>query len=418
MLRTYKFRLYPTKENEQILLWTLDKCRFVYNYLLEQKSNSNMRRGDMQSLLPKLKKEKPELQNVYSKTLQYENYRLHSNIITLSRLKKNGKRVGKLRFKGRAWFKTFTYNQSGFSITEHNTRFDTLHLSKIGDIPMLMHRKIEGNIKQITIKNSPSGKWFVSITAETKEKAKPTEKNKKVGIDLGLNSYVHDSYNNRIDNPRCLNRSLRKLAREQRRLSRKKKASKNKEKQRVKVARVYEKIVSQRNDFLHKLSRHYANNYSFISVEKLNINGMTRNRYLARSIIDASWSRFIRMLEYKAESAGIQVMKVDPTGTTQKCSQCGSIVRKSLAMRTHKCSCGFVADRDYNSAINILKKALGQELPEFTPVETESLPLNWYDARFACVHPEKGQVQSQKQEAPLRNMGVVHIYKGKTRYHS
>lgn len=374
MQRTYKFRLYPTKDNEQRMLWTLDRCRLVYNHLLEQKSNNNLKRGELQSLLPELKKERPELQGVHSKTLQYENYRLHSNITALSRLKKKGKKVGRLRFKGKAWFKTFTYNQSGFSITEHETRFDTLHLSKIGDIPMLMHREIKGRIKQITIKHTQTGKWFASITAETKEEVNPTQNKDKVGIDLGLNSFVHDSDNSRCDHPRCLNKSLKKLAREQRRLSRKKKGSKNRAKQKVRVAKVHENIVNQRDDFLHKLSRQYIDNYGIIAVEDLRITNMVKNHHLSRSITDASWSRFIQMLEYKAESAGVQVMKVEARNTTQICSQCGNIVRKSLAVRMHRCSCGFVADRDYNSALTILQRALGQELSEYTPVEIEPIP--------------------------------------------
>lgn len=386
---TYKFRLYPTKDNEQRMLWTLDKCRFVYNYLLEQKSNNQLKRWELQSLLSELKKERPELQGVYSKTLQFENYRLHSNLTAISRMKKKGRKVGRLRFKGKAWFKTFTYNQSGFSITARDARFDILHLSKIGSIPMLMHRKIEGKIKQVTIKHTQTGKWFASITTEIKEEVKPTQNKNKVGIDLGLNSFVHDSDNNRCNHPRCLNKSLKKLAWEQRKLSRKKKGSKNKAKQRVKVARVHEKVVNQRDDFLHKLSRQYINHYGVIVVEDLKIINMVKVCNFSRSIIDASWSRFTQMFEYKAESAGVQVVKVEARNTTQKCSQCGKIVRKSLAVRIHKCSCGFTANRDYNSALNILR----QGLSEFTPVETEPLLLS-----------NQGQVQSQKQEAPCKSL--------------
>jgi putative transposase len=394
MQRTYKFRLYPTKENEQKLLWTLDRCRFVYNQMLDELNKQNKpNRLKLQAMLPKLKQQHSELKDVYSKALQYETYRLFSNLRALARLKKNKKKVGKLRFKGRYWFKTFSYNQSGFKIIKHTTRFDTLHLSKIGDIPMLMHRKIEGEIKQVTIKHQPSGRWFVSIIAETKEIVKPTQNTNKIGIDLGLKNFVYDSDGNKFEHPRCLSKSLNKLAKEQRKLSRKKKSSKNRIKQRIKVARVHEKIINQRDDFLHKLSRHYVERYGFIAVENLNIKGIVRNHYLARSIIDASWSRFIQMLEYKAESAGIQVVKVDPKGTTQKCSQCGRIIKKSLAVRTHKCSCGLIIDRDYNSTINILKKALGREPSEFTPVETEPLLLS-----------NQGQVQSQKQEAPCKSV--------------
>lgn len=321
-----------------------------------------------------LKKEHPDLLNVYSKTLQYENYRLFSNLRALSQLKKNGKKVGRLRFKGKHWFKTFTYNQSGFKIIEHDIRYDTLHLSKIGDIPFIMHRNIQGKIKQLTIKHMPSGRWFVSVTAETMEKIKKTANSKKVGIDLGLNNLVYDSDGNKINHPRYMNRSLEKMKKEQRKLSRKKRRSNNRVNQRVKVARIHEKIVNQRDDFLHKLSRHYVDNYGFIACENLNIRNMVRNHYLARSIIDASWSRFTQMLEYKAERAGVRVVKVEPRGTTQTCSHCGRIVHKKLWNRIHECECGLTIDRDYNSAINILNKALGQELSEYTPVETEPLP--------------------------------------------
>jgi len=387
MQRAYKFRLYPTKENEQKLLWTLDRCRFVYNQMLDGLNKQGKpNRYELQATLPKLKQQYSELKDIHSKTLQYEPYRLFSNLKALSHLKKNGKKVGKLRFKGRAWFKTFSYNQSGFKIIEHDTRYDILRLSKIGDVPFIMHREIKGNIKQVTIKHQPSGRWFVSIIAETKEEIKLTQNINKIGIDLGLDNFVYDSDGNKTNHPRCLNKSLNKLAKEQRKLSRKKKGSKNKTKQRIKLARTHEKIVNQRDDFLHKLSRYYANSYGFIAIENLNIKNMVRNHHLAKSITDASWSRFIQILEYKAESAGIQVMKVDAKNTTQKCSQCGNTVKKSLAVRIHKCSCGFVADRDYNSAINIIKRALGQELPEYTPVETEPLLI-------------REQVSSQKQEA-------------------
>jgi len=392
MQRTYKFRMYPTKDNERKLEWTLEKCRLVYNDMLEGLNNQDKpNRYELQAMLPKLKEQFPELKGVHSKTLQYEPYRLFSNLRALSELKNNGRKVGRLRFKGRGWFKTFTYNQTGFKITPHETRYDTLCLSKIGDIPFIKHRDIEGQIKQVTVKRQLSGRWFVSITAETKEEPEKTTNTMKVGIDLGLDSFVHDTNGTKTDHPRCLRKSLDKLKREQRRLSRKKKGSNNRKRQRTKVARVHEWVVNQRDDFLHKLSHYYTANYGFIGAEHLNVSGMVRNHYLAQSIMDASWSRFIQMLSYKAESAGSQLVMVDPKGTTQRCSQCGRIVKKSLAVRTHRCPCGFVADRDYNSAINTLNKALGREPSEFTPVETEPLP-------------HSGQVLSQKQEAPCESV--------------
>ncbi|MFA4819975.1 MAG: RNA-guided endonuclease TnpB family protein [Candidatus Aenigmatarchaeota archaeon] len=388
MQTAYKFRLYPTKEQEQKLLWTLNKCRYVYNFLLNELNQQKIiDKAQLQEMIVDLKRIEPDLQGVHSKVLQYENYRLFSNLRSLSQTKKKGRKVGRLRFKGKNWFKTFSYNQSGFTIVQNQTRYDKLYLSKIGEIPFIMHRDIEGKIKQITIKHNPSGKWYASIIAETKDEMPKVINQKKVGIDLGLQNYIFDSDRNYFDNPKCLYKSLEKLQKNQRRLSRKNKGSQNRAKQKIIVAGVHAKIVNQRDDFLHKLSRHYVDNYGFIAVEDLQVKNMIRNRHLAKSISDASWSRFTQMLCYKAERAGCTVVKVEPRGTTQICSNCGKKVYKELWNRTHKCTCGLEINRDYNSAINILKRALGQELPESTPVEIEPLLSN-------------EQVRSEKQEAP------------------
>jgi putative transposase len=185
---------------------------------------------------------------------------------------------------------------------------------------------------------------------------------------------------------------LKKLRKEQRRFSRKKKKSKNREKQRIKVAKVHEKIINQRNDILHKLSRYYVNNYNLIAIENLNVKGMVKNHHLSSSISDVSWSTFAQMLAYKAENAGRIVIKVDPRNTTRRCSRCGGIVKKSLAVRTNKCPyCGLVARRDYNSARDILKlglEKLPQGLWEFTHVEIE--PLRELKPIFASLIIEAG----------------------------
>src|SRR3990167_5373713 len=323
MKMAYKFRLYPTKEQEQKLLRTLDRCRHVYNFLLsELQQQKVIDKLQLQEMVVDLKRIEPELKNVHSKVLQYENYR---------------------------W------------------------LSKIGEIPFIMHRDIEGKIKQITIKHHPSGKWYASIIAETKDEIRVTQNKEKVGLDLGTMNYVYDSDGNHSDNPKHLDKSLGKLQKGQRRLSRKRKGSQNRNKQRISVARVHEKIINQRDDFLHKLSRYYVDKYGFIAVEDLQIKNMVRNCHLAKSISDASWSKFIQMLEFKAERAGVRVVKVEPRGTTQICSSCGTKVHKELWNRTHKCTCGLEINRDYNSAMNILKRALGQELSKSTPVEREPL---------------------------------------------
>jgi putative transposase len=355
---TYKFRLYPNKNQEQKLLETLNKCRFVYNKLLEGLNKQDKpNRLELQNSIPKLKEEHPELKEVYSKVLQYESYRLFSNLRALAKLKKNGKKVGKLRFKGKGWFKTICYNQSGFKIIKTGKRLELLHLSKIGNIPIRIHREINGKIKQIIIKRYNSGKWFAYIQVESniEKENKPIEK--KVGIDMGIKYFLTDSDGLRIENPKFLDKSYKRLRKEQKKLSRKKEGSKNREKQRIKVAKIYEKIVNQRNDFLHKISRYYVNNYDLIAVENLNIKNMVRNHRLSKYINDASWNRFIQFLSYKAERAGKIVVKVNPRGTSKE-YKFGKL------------------DRDYNASLNILQRGLekvGMGQPEVTPIEIEPL---------------------------------------------
>jgi putative transposase len=356
-MQSYKFRLYPSKNQEQKLLETLDKCRFVYNKMLEGLNEQDKpNRLELQNSIPKLKEEHPELKKVYSKVLQYESYRLFSNLRALARLKKNGKKVGKLRFKGKGWFKTMCYNQSGFKIIKTGKRLELLHLSKIGNIPIRIHREVKGKIKQIVVKRYNSGKWFACIQVESniEKENKPIEK--KVGIDMGIKYFLTDSDGLRIENPKFLDKSYKRLRKEQKKLSRKKKCSKNREKQKIKVAKIHEKIVNQRDDFLHKLSRYYINNYDFIAVEDLNIKNMVRS-HLAKQINDVSWGCFIQFLSYKAENAGKIVMKVNPRGTSQE-YKFGKL------------------DRDYNASLNILQRGLeklGMEQPEVTPIEIEPL---------------------------------------------
>jgi len=370
---TYKFRLYPTEEQERQMTETLEICRQTYNYFLSKIKENNKipSRLKLQAELPKLKKEKPELNRVYSKVLQMVLYQLYSNLKALSRLKKKGKKVGKLRYKGK-WFKTFVYNQSGFKIIRTGKRLDKLHLSKIGDIPIRIHREIEGKIKQVIIKRYRSGKWFALICVE-KEKKQLPKTNKVVGIDVGIRFFLTDSEGRQIENPRFYEKTLKRIKIEQKRLSRKKKGSKNWEKQRRKLAKAYEKLVNQRNDFLHKLSRFYVDNYDVICVENLNIRNMVRNHNLAQKILDASWGKFIAMLSYKAERAGRRVIKVNPRGTSK-----GLTYNDPL--------------RDYISACRILMR--GWDGPD-SLLERRPLPRT-----ISYKEVVSGQVFSMKQEAP------------------
>jgi len=346
---THKFRLYPSKEQEGKLLETLELCRQTYNYFLSQWDGKNKipSRFELQAQLPSLKRDKPELKNINSKVLQMVLYQLYSNLKALSQLKKSGKKVGKLRFKGKGWWKTFCCNQSGFKITKTRKRLDILHLSKIGDILIRVHREVKGKIKQVIIKRHSSGKWFACICVEQEIQIEKRNVRSVVGIDVGVKHFLTDSDGRQIENPKFYEKTLKRIEVAQHWLSRRQKGSRNREKQRVKLAKLIEKVVNQRDDFLHKLSRFYVENYDLIATENLNIKGMVRNHNLAGRILDASWGKFLQMLSYKAENAGGMVVKVNPRGTSKE-YKFGNL------------------DRDYNASLNILMR--GWDSPK-TPVE-------------------------------------------------
>ena len=344
----YKFRIYPSKFIQSKLQTHLELCRWLYNRLLNEinKARSEGRKitkMETQALIVMLKEEKPELREVYSKTFQMVNHQLWSNIKALSQLKKNGKKIGRLRFKGRGWFKTLNYNQSGFRLENGK-----LFLSKIGEIPIKLHREIEGEVKGVIIKRENSGKWYVIF--QVKDEPEPLSKTGKViGIDVGLKHFLTDSEGRQIENPSFYEKSLGRIKVVQHWLSKKKRGSKNYKKQRIKLGKLYEKLVNQRDDFLHKLSRFYVNNYDAIAVEGLNIKNLAKNYNLTQKILDASWGKFLQMLFYKAERAGKTVVKVNPRDTS-KIYKHGEL------------------DKDYNASLNILERGLSGLGQPFEPV--------------------------------------------------
>jgi len=366
---------------EKRLLETLGTCRNLYNHFLFEsrlsyKEGYKINHYEMSAIIPMLTKGK----EIYSKVTQPVIDQFYRNISVLNALNKKGIKIGKLRFKPKDRFKSFTYNQSGFHIL-HDT--SELKLSKIGKIRIVLHRRIEGLIKEIHIKKEQSGKWFANIVvAPSRKSVTHTAEviNKPVGLDVGIKNFAYDSDGHVVEHPTILNKSSRKLVKRQRILSRRQLGSNNRNKQRVKVARTHETIANQRNDFLHKLSRQYVNKHDAIFVEDLHIDNMVKNKHLSKSILDSSWSEFFRMLQYKAASAGIAFHKVLPFGTSQNCSKCGKIVKKTLAIRIHRCPyCGLEIDRDHNASINILQKGmkdilkLPMEPREFTPLEIEPI---------------------------------------------
>jgi len=373
---SYKFRIYPSKTLQQILNEQIELCKWLYNRLLFElnramKEGRKLKPKDTQSLIVRLKEEKPELNKVYSKVLQMVNYQLWSNIKALSQLKKKGKKVGKLRYKTGNSFKTLNFNQSGFGIDGNK-----LLLSKVGAIRIKLHRPIGGEIKGIIVKREQSGKWFAIVQAEDEPEPLPPT-GKCIGIDVGIRYFLTDSDRRQVENPRFYEKTLQRIRILQRNLSRKQKGSRNREKARTKLAKAYEKLVNQRNDFLHKLSRFYINNYDVIAVEDLHIQNMVRaGGILAQRILDASWGIFIQLLSYKAARAGRRVVRVSPKGTSEGLSD------DQL--------------RDYISACRIKERGLGRPCQ---PVERR--PLLLVTAKAVI----EGQVSSMKQEAPCVSVG-------------
>lgn len=350
---TYKFRLYPIQEDEKKLLSVLERCRLLYNSFLAIWNDSEKipSRYKLQAMLPAMKGEHEGLKKVNSKTLQMVLFMLYNNLKALRELKKKGRKVGKLRYRKYGQFKSFILNQSGFKIIKTDKRLDRLYISKVGDIPIRVHREIAGKIKQVIVKQYKSGEWYALISVDREVSVITKTIEKAIGLDMGVKFFLSDSDGRQIENPKFYKNTLERLRMEQRKLSRKKKGSNNRKKEILRVAKLHQRLTNQRDDFLHKLSRFYVDNYDLIAVEDLNIRGMSRNHHLAQSILDASWSKFFRMLESKAEIAGSLVPKVNPRGTSKE----------------HKY--GTEIDRDYNASINRL---MGQGLP-FVPSEIEPL---------------------------------------------
>ncbi len=272
------------------MLSELEICRLLYNSFLAIWNDSEKfpSRYKLQAMLPKMKEEKEGLKKVNSKTLQMVLFMLYNYLKALKELKKRGIKVGKLRYKKYGQFKSFILNQSGFKVTKTGNRLDKLRISKVGDIPIRIHREIEGKIKQVIIKRYKSGEWYALISVDKRNSAITRTIEKVIGLDMGIKFFLSDSDGRQIENPKFYKRTLDRIRMEQRKLSRKKKGSQNRKKEILRLAKLHQRLANQRDDFLHKLSRFYVDNYDLIAIEDLNIKGMAKNHWLAQSILDAS----------------------------------------------------------------------------------------------------------------------------------
>ena len=379
MMKSYNFRIYPDKNQTVRLISTLNTCRHLYNGALAERRDQakfNKLISDWQ-LFPW---GKPEWINYYdqqrdigrSKTEYQKQVYGHLLQNVLRRVERSFKNffngAGYPRFQGRNRYDSFTYPDAygiGYKITDDGK----LKLSKIGEIKIKQHRDIEGQIKTCTIKRD-ADQWYASFSVVRNPEPPLEPINQSIGIDVGLKSLVTLSNGEQVKPPQYLRQSEEKLVKAQRQLSRKKKGSSNRNKQRIEVARIHRTIRNQRKDFTHKLSRELVNTYDTIVFEKLQIQNMVKNHHLAKSISDAGWGQLIEYTKFKAEYAGKVVELVNPRNTSKECSVCGHIQDMPLSQRTYNCpECGNVMDRDHNAAINIKHRGIGQDMPKLTPVE-------------------------------------------------
>ena len=359
----YKFRIYPNKTQENLINRTIGCAHFVFNHFLavrrdEWKVNRNsLIYVKTSRLLTDLKKreETAWLSEADSMALQ-------ESLRDLDRAYENffAKRAKYPRFKSKHNHSQSyrTRNQSGGIRIEGNR----IKLPKVGFVKIKQSRDFGGKILNATVSCTASGKYFVSLCVELDKKILLCSNDGgEIGIDVGLKEFYSDSNGNTVANPRILRRLTKKLVREQRKLSRKMPKSENRNKARIRVARVHERITNIRRDFLHKLSARLTRENQTVAVEHLNVKGMLRNHRLAKSISDASWSEFFRQLTYKAELHGGELLKVDTFyPSSQTCSACGyqNQLTKKLSVREWDCpKCGTHHDRDVNAAKNILHKA-------------------------------------------------------------
>ena len=397
MLLTYQFKLNPTPEQVVILETWGELLRRHWNYALGERLDWLRRtrsqidrcslvseaigkipdKPDYYTQANKLKQTKelfPEYKSIYADCQQQNLMRLDKAWKRWLIPDKKGKRGGKPRFKKRGDISSFTFPRVNSPKAGAHLTGNILKLSKIGEIEVILHRPIPDGfeIKQATILVKADG-WYCSFSLEDKTVPDALSINKittATGIDVGLEKFLTTADGQSIEVPQYYRSCQSVLARQQRRLARKVKGSKNHGKQANLVARTHLHVARQRKEFHYHVAHWLLNSYDLIVFETLNIRGLARTR-LAKSILDVAWGAFLEIMQAVAVKRGKLTLGVDPRSTSINCSSCGKRVEKTLAIRVHSCSCGLIIDRDWNSALNLLKRgSVGLPIPVCRGLDT------------------------------------------------
>lgn len=349
-MKTYRFRIYPSNPQKKQLAQHLFLAKNLWNDLLEHSKETYR---DFEKF-PTRKSLQLMVKNsgLFSQTAQEVAHRIEKGIWRYVKLRKAGDtRIGFPRFKSIDRMNSLHYPQAGFSLGKK------LRVTPFGEIQIVQHRVVKGRIKTLTLKKEASGKWFACFAVEEPSAVKAPNGKPRVGMDLGLKTLATLSDGSVVKNPRHIRKHQEKIAFLQRISDRKKRGSRNRRKAKRLVAIEYEKLKDTRRDFLHRLSHNIVNSYSFIALEDLASKDLAEQDF-GKQINDASWGELADMLRYKAESAGCEVVFVNPKDTTKMCCICGSMKDMPLSERTYLCdSCCNHMDRDLNASINILKRA-------------------------------------------------------------
>lgn len=354
--KTFKEKLRPTLAQERVLEDVLMRCRVLYNAGLEQRiatwqrDHISLSRYAQEAELKDIRADMPEYAAIHSHVLQDVLARLEKTYQAFFLRVKRGEKAGFPRFKGRNRYHSFTYKEYG-----NGARLDNgaLVLAKIGRIKIHWSRPLEGTPKIITISKEADG-WYMALSCMGLPVQPLPATGQETGIDLGVEAFATLADGERIHAPNVYRRQERRLAKCQRRVSKRRKGSHRRRKAVAVLARAHQKVRRQRADFHHKTALALLRAYDVIYYEDLRVAHMVKNHHLAKSISDAGWSAFLSILSYKAASAGREVVAVDPAFTSQMCSGCGVLVAKGLSIRWHTCpDCGTSLHRDHNAAKNI-----------------------------------------------------------------